>query len=164
MKFEDAVHAIPTGCYRHYKGNMYEVIGIARHSETKEPMVVYRALYGDGGLWVRPADMWNETVERGGNVYTRFCAIEMPKEQEPKVMTLEELRHAINVWVWMERRFDGFKCKPYNVEPQFHTKVDRDGNHFFTDRASMPEECYGDKWRCWTSCPSEKVRQETPWE
>lgn len=44
--------------YQHFKGNLYEVIGIATHSETREPMVVYKALYGDGGLWVRPAAMW----------------------------------------------------------------------------------------------------------
>ena len=64
MTFEEAVQTIQPGRYRHFKGNTYEVVGIARHSETEEPMVVYRALYGEGGLWVRPADMWNETVER----------------------------------------------------------------------------------------------------
>ena len=52
------------GKYRHFKGNDYEVLGLAMHSETLEPMVVYRALYGDGGLWVRPAAMWNELVDR----------------------------------------------------------------------------------------------------
>ncbi len=52
------------GKYRHFKGGEYELIGIARHSETLEPMVVYRALYGEGGLWVRPAAMWTETVDR----------------------------------------------------------------------------------------------------
>ena len=52
------------GKYRHFKGNYYEVIGIASHSETMEPMVVYRALYGEGGLWVRPAAMWNEIVDK----------------------------------------------------------------------------------------------------
>lgn len=60
------------GLYRHYKGGDYEVVGLARHSETLEPMVVYRALYGEGGLWVRPAGMWNETVEVGGRAVTRF--------------------------------------------------------------------------------------------
>ena len=55
---------IKPGKYRHFKGNLYEVIGTASHSETMEPMVVYRALYGEGGLWVRPAAMWNETVDR----------------------------------------------------------------------------------------------------
>ena len=54
------------GKYRHFKGREYELIGIAKHSETLEPMVVYRALYGEGGLWVRPAAMWTETVERAG--------------------------------------------------------------------------------------------------
>ena len=63
------------GRYRHFKGNEYEVIGTARHSETLEEMVVYRALYGDGALWVRPAAMWNETVERDGVTYQRFTRI-----------------------------------------------------------------------------------------
>lgn len=74
--YEEAVESIPLGRYRHYKGNEYEVIGIARHSETTEPMVVYRALYGDGGTWVRPAYMWNETVERDGKTALRFERIE----------------------------------------------------------------------------------------
>lgn len=52
------------GKYRHFKGNYYELIGLARHSETMEEMVVYRALYGEGGLWVRPASMWTEEVSR----------------------------------------------------------------------------------------------------
>ena len=67
---------IVPGRYRHFKGNEYEVIGLARHSETTEEMVVYRALYGDGGLWVRPARMWNETVERDGKTYRRFTLVE----------------------------------------------------------------------------------------
>ena len=61
-----------TGIYRHYKGNYYELIGTALHSETLEPMVVYRALYGDRGLWVRPARMWDELVETGGRKVPRF--------------------------------------------------------------------------------------------
>ncbi len=64
------------GRYRHFKGNEYEVIGIAKHSETTEEMVVYRALYGEHGLWVRPASMWNETVERDGKVFQRFTNID----------------------------------------------------------------------------------------
>lgn len=67
---------IKLGKYRHFKGNEYEVIGIAKNSETLEETVVYRALYGDGGLWVRPASMWNETVERDGKIYKRFNFIE----------------------------------------------------------------------------------------
>ena len=66
---------IKIGKYRHFKGNEYEVIGIAKHSEDLSPMVVYRALYGEGGLWVRPAHMWNETVERDGKVFPRFTWI-----------------------------------------------------------------------------------------
>ena len=63
------------GKYRHFKGMEYELIGIASHSETLEPMVVYRALYGDGGLWVRPAAMWTETVTRQGYTGPRFVKI-----------------------------------------------------------------------------------------
>ena len=66
---------IKLGKYRHFKGNEYEVIAIARHSETTQEMVVYKALYGEGGLWVRPAFMWNETVERDGVTYKRFTYI-----------------------------------------------------------------------------------------
>ena len=66
---------IKPGIYQHFKGNRYEVIGLANHSETMEPMVVYRALYGEFGLWVRPASMWEETVERDGKTYQRFTYI-----------------------------------------------------------------------------------------
>ena len=66
---------IAPGRYRHFKGNEYEVLFLAKHSETEEPMVVYRALYGERGIWVRPASMWNETVERDGRTYTRFTYI-----------------------------------------------------------------------------------------
>ena len=66
---------IRLGKYRHFKGGEYEVIGLARHSETLEPMVVYLSLYGERGLWVRPAQMWNETVERDGKTYRRFTYI-----------------------------------------------------------------------------------------
>lgn len=67
---------IKIGKYRHFKGNLYEVIGIASHSETQEPMVVYRALYGELGLWVRPAAMWNEWVEKDNYHGPRFQYIE----------------------------------------------------------------------------------------
>ena len=66
---------IKLGKYRHFKGNLYEVTGLAKNSETLEDMVVYRALYGDCELWVRPASMWNETVERDGVTYKRFTYI-----------------------------------------------------------------------------------------
>lgn len=67
---------IKNGKYRHYKGNEYEVIGVAKHSETLEDMVVYKALYGDGSLWVRPASMWNETVIKDGKECRRFEYVE----------------------------------------------------------------------------------------
>ncbi|MDY5377565.1 MAG: DUF1653 domain-containing protein [Eubacterium coprostanoligenes] len=63
---------IKLGKYRHFKGNEYEVIAIAKHSETLEEMVVYKALYGDGDIWVRPAKMWDETIERDGKTFKRF--------------------------------------------------------------------------------------------
>lgn len=76
MNFEHARREIPPGRYRHFKGNEYEVLYIARHSETMAPLVVYRALYGEGGVWVRPAEMWNETVERDGKTSRRFTKID----------------------------------------------------------------------------------------
>lgn len=66
------VTAIPSGLYRHYKGNEYEVIEVARHSETLEELVVYRALYGERGLWVRSKVMFTEWVEHDGRRVQRF--------------------------------------------------------------------------------------------
>lgn len=60
------------GTYEHYKGNKYRVIGVAKHSETLEEMVVYEALYGEGGLYVRPLDMFLENVEVSGETVPRF--------------------------------------------------------------------------------------------
>lgn len=67
---------IKPGRYRHFKGREYEVLGIANHSETMEKMVVYRALYGEYGLWVRPAAMWNEQVDREDYSGPRFIYME----------------------------------------------------------------------------------------
>ena len=64
---------IPPGLYRHYKGELYEVIATVRHSETLEPMTLYRALYGEQGLWVRPAAMFNENVVIDGISQPRFA-------------------------------------------------------------------------------------------
>ena len=72
MTYEEAIRTIPLGRYRHFKERPYEVVAIARHSETEEAMVVYRALYGDHGIWVRPASMWNEEVEQDGKRVRRF--------------------------------------------------------------------------------------------
>ena len=69
------MESIKPGRYRHFKGKEYEALGVARHSETEEELVVYRALYGDFGLWVRPVSMWNETVERDGKTFHRFTYI-----------------------------------------------------------------------------------------
>ena len=64
------------GRYRHYKGNEYRVLGLARHSETREPLVVYEALYGERGLWVRPAAMFTETIVHAGVRMPRFARID----------------------------------------------------------------------------------------
>ena len=66
--------AISTGLYRHYKGQIYQVMHLARHSETREWLVVYQALYGDYGWWVRPADMFVQEVEINGKRVPRFAA------------------------------------------------------------------------------------------
>jgi hypothetical protein len=73
--------AIKTGKYRHYKGNFYEVLSLATHSETLEPMVVYRALYGVKGVWVRPAIMWDELVATPGGKVRRFEYVGETDEQ-----------------------------------------------------------------------------------
>ena len=66
---------ITPGTYRHYKGNLYEVVEVARHSETEEQLVVYRALYGERGLWVRPLAMFDETVVVDGVEHPRFAKV-----------------------------------------------------------------------------------------
>ncbi len=67
------VSALKKGVYQHFKGKRYELIDIARHSENQEEYVVYRALYGEGGLWVRPLAMFNETIVRDGQRVKRFA-------------------------------------------------------------------------------------------
>lgn len=67
---------IKIGKYKHFKGNEYKVIGIAKHSETMEDLVVYYPLYGEGGLWTRPAAMWNEIVVHEGKRMKRFTLID----------------------------------------------------------------------------------------
>ena len=86
MTYEEAKDSIALGRYRHFKGKEYELLAIARHSETKEPMVVYKALYsdeiyGDRAVWIRPATMWNEEVERDGKKFRRFEKVS--REQKP---------------------------------------------------------------------------------
>ena len=75
MTLVDYEKLIKIGRYRHFKGNEYEVIGLAYHSEDMSVMVVYRALYGEGELWVRDAQMWLETVERDGVCMPRFVYV-----------------------------------------------------------------------------------------
>ncbi|MBQ7950898.1 MAG: DUF1653 domain-containing protein [Clostridia bacterium] len=70
------------GKYKHFKGNEYEALYVAKHSETLEEMVVYRALYGEFGIWVRPMSMWNETVVHEGREVQRFTYIGKEDENE----------------------------------------------------------------------------------
>ena len=90
--YEEAMKSIPLGRYRHFKGNEYEVTAIARHSETEEAMVVYRALYGAGEVWVRPASMWNEMVERSGKTYRRFYRLDLIERVEHYERLFEEAK------------------------------------------------------------------------
>ena len=70
-----AAQTLRPGRYRHFKGKEYELLFVATHSETLEPMVVYRALYGERGVLVRPAAMWDEIIERDGRTFRRFTYI-----------------------------------------------------------------------------------------
>jgi hypothetical protein len=78
--------SVPTGRYRHYKGKEYTVLGVARHSETQEELVVYRQEYGDLSLWVRPVAMFLETVEKGGERVPRFQAVETEVKDKPRTL------------------------------------------------------------------------------
>ena len=72
------------GKYRHFKGNEYEVLAIANHSETLEKMVVYKALYGECEIWVRPLSMWEEEITRDGKTFKRFEYIDEKNEENHK--------------------------------------------------------------------------------
>ena len=72
--------SVSNGIYQHFKGRRYEVVGTARHCETEELYVVYRPLYGDGGLWIRPALQFTQTVERDGKAVPRFALIASPDQ------------------------------------------------------------------------------------
>lgn len=67
---------VKAGIYKHYKNQLYQVIGVARHSETEEPHVVYRPLYNDSGLWIRPLSLFDETIELDGRKVKRFAFVE----------------------------------------------------------------------------------------
>lgn len=77
MTYQEAVMLIPIDLYRHYKGNLYKVLYIARNSENEEAMVVYQALYGNFDVWVRPTSMWNEEVVWNGDTYQRFRCLDL---------------------------------------------------------------------------------------
>ena len=72
----------PKGRYRHFKGGMYEVVTIAKHSETEEELVIYRNLQDPEKIWARPLGMWNETVERGGKIFPRFAPMHEDEDKK----------------------------------------------------------------------------------
>jgi len=72
LQYSQKAKDIKSGIYEHYKGARYEVLGVARHSETLEELVVYKALYGEGDIWVRPVDMFAEEIEKDGEKMLRF--------------------------------------------------------------------------------------------
>ena len=74
--FRRTMSELRPGLYRHFKGNLYRLLYVAKHSETLEPMVVYQALYGEQGIWVRPAAMWSEQVDRDDYHGPRFYPVE----------------------------------------------------------------------------------------
>ena len=82
MTYAEAIQAIPRGTYRHFKGEFYDVHGIAEHSETGEAMVIYEPRYDRGHIFCRPADMWYDAVERDGRTYQRFELLVGPKMLE----------------------------------------------------------------------------------
>ena len=82
------------GIYRHYKGQRYRVLGTAHHSETLEPLVVYQALYGDHGLWVRPAAMFSETIELDGEPIARFALEQADNQQADSKPASNDDTHA----------------------------------------------------------------------
>ena len=109
-------NTIHPGRYRHYKGKTYQVLAIATHSETLEPMVVYQALYGDHKIWVRPASMWNELVTHNGVTMPRFAPIQEP---EGPVDTGEDKSlPPIRMDVYRQLVFDAAMDLAYGVEPQ----------------------------------------------
>ena len=72
---------VKKGIYRHFKGNLYKVLDVAKHSETLDEMVVYQALYGEGGIWVRPLAMWNEHIDRDDYHGPRFAWVSEEEEE-----------------------------------------------------------------------------------
>ena len=76
------MNELKPGIYRHFKGNKYRLLYVAKHSETLEEMVVYQAMYGERGYWVRPASMWTEQVTREGKTFPRFTYIGSDTQEE----------------------------------------------------------------------------------
>ena len=119
---------VKPGKYIHFKGNEYEVIGTALHSETEDELVVYRALYGDGGLWARPAAMWDETVEHAGRRVKRFTHIDdilpEPEQELPGVHKRsspdEKIALFLSLFAGREdvfaRRYENAKATPHRAQ------------------------------------------------
>lgn len=92
---------IKKGKYRHYKGHLYEVTGTARHSETLEDMVIYKALYGDFEIWVRPLKMFLENIEVNGKIQKRFEFAENESSTEIHIDALKSDYKLFEATVWL---------------------------------------------------------------
>ena len=115
---------IPLGVYRHYKGNLYELVGFAKHSETLDDMVIYNPLYGERGTWVRPLSMWEEYVQVDGKEVKRFELIE-EKNGSINDFTLEELSEAHGALLSTLRKCE--KIDSTKLAPSQQTLLERRG-------------------------------------
>ena len=104
---------VAPGLYQHHKGGWYAVTGTARCSETLQPMVIYRALYGDGGTWVRPANMFGEAVVVGGTVKLRFT----PHREADVPMVDVQVARALVMWFGTQAQGQGVSLRPPPPEP-----------------------------------------------
>ena len=135
MTYEEAAAAAAPGLYRHFKGNYYRVLSIARNSETTEPMVVYQALYGNGGIWVRPADMWNETLEREGRAVRRFQPLSMEERVAFYEQIFDEVRntHHETAVSWEEIRMKVRLLDEYYTSGEWQKDYEADDAGLFPE-------------------------------
>lgn len=129
------MNPIPLGIYRHYKGNEYEVLAFAQHSETQEHMVIYKALYGERGTWVRPLSMWENPIEVGGKTVKRFAYVGKNGDSDRQHDLREALR-AINSTI---SKCEKAQLKLMEGTPQ-HTLTNRRLEAFYIATALIEKE------------------------